>query len=355
MEIYLKNNMIDDMKISDSEFGVYIALKSIYQSSRENQYVTYNMLMYELAGNFNFKRSLYEKVRSAFESLVDKNLITIIKKISSTEFIIDLEKLYFSVDSNSNVYYTVIYSKELQKIINLSTKADKFKLLRYFVVCLRTVNRSQGVYKDCYSTKQNFVGFMTQDYLSEHSGIDGNTLLAYNKILMENKLLYIYKHTELKRDMITGQFKSFSNHYGRYEDKEDIIAFARNYAKICGVNERIVQSEKANRKRSVSAKYNNLRYDFGRYVKQYSDDELIEIYKQIHHDNKMIQKDIDAAKKGSDYQKSLLEKLRDEEIFNNIPCVVDYIDRKHKFASASKDVDTLNDECIWGEPDAIGL
>ena len=343
------------MKISDSEFGVYIALKSIYQSSRENQYMTYNMLMYELAGNFDFKRSLYEKVRSAFESLVDKNLITIIKKISSTEFIIDLGKLYFSVDVNSNVYYTVIYSKELQKIINLSTKVDKFKLLRYFVVCLRTVNRSQGIYKECCSTKQNFVGFMAQDYLSEHSGIDRNTLLTYNKILIDNELLYIYKHTELKRDMVTGQFKSFSNHYGRYKDKEDIIAFARNYSKVCGVNEKIIQSEKANRKRSISAKYNNLRHDFGRYVEQYSDEELIEIYKQIHHDNKIIQKDIDAAKKGSDYQKSLLEKLRDEEIFNDIPCVVNYINKKHKFASASKNVDTLDDESVWGETNVIGL
>ena len=354
MEIYLKNDIVDDKKISDAELGVYIALKSIYQLSREKQYITYNMLLYELAGNFKFKRSLHKKVKSAFESLVNKNLIFILEEISSTEFIVDLSGLYFKANQEENIFYTVIYREEVQKIINLDMRIDKLKLLRYFIICLRTISRSQGVYKGYCYTKQDFVGFMTQEYLGRQSGIDGNTLLNYNKILMDEKLLYVYRHTELKRDMLTGQFKSFSNHYGRYEDKEDIIAFARNYAKVCGVNEKIVQSEKANHKRSVSAKYNNLCHDFSRYSQQYSEDELIEIYKQIHQDNKLIKKDICTARKGSDYQKSLMEKLRNEEIFNDLPCVVEFNNKKQKFVSASKSIDPIEDENVWGEPDAVG-
>lgn len=135
--------------------------------------------------------------------------------------------------------------------------------------------------------------------------------------------------------------------------KEDIIVFAKNYEKTCGITEKIVQSEKANVKRSISAKYNNLRWHFDRYSKQYSNNELIEIYKQIHHDNELINKEIKGAITGSDYQKKLMKKLRDEEIFNDIPCIVDYIEKKKSTAIISRN-NNYNED-IWGEPDAVGL
>jgi hypothetical protein len=355
LEIYLNNDIIDDMQISDEELCVYIALKSIYQSSRNKQYITYNMILYELVGNFSFKRSLYKKVKSAFESLVNKNLILIDNKVSASEFIVNLSGLYFTSDftTGKGKYYTIVYSDEVQAILNLDNKIDKLKLLRYFVVCMRTINKTKGIYKDTFTAKTDYVGFMSQEYLCQKSRIDGNTLLNYNKILVSNKLLYVYKHTELKRDINTGQFKSFSNHYGRYEDKEDIIVFAKNYEKTCGITEKIVQSEKANVKRSISAKYNNLRWHFDRYSKQYSNNELIEIYKQIHYDNELINKEIKGAIPGSDYQKKLMKKLRDEEIFNDIPCIVDYIEKKKSTAIISRN-NNYNED-IWGEPDAVGL
>ncbi len=355
MEIYLNNDIIDDMQISDEELCVYIALKSIYQSSRNKQYITYNMILYELVGNFSFKRSLYKKVKSAFESLVNKNLILIDNKVSASEFIVNLSGLYFTSDftTGKGKYYTIVYSDEVQAILNLDNKIDKLKLLRYFVVCMRTINKTKGVYKDIFTAKTDYVGFMPQEYLCQKSRIDGNTLLNYNKILVSNKLLYVYKHTELKRDINTGQFKSFSNHYGRYEDKEDIIVFAKNYEKTCGITEKIVQSEKANVKRSISAKYNNLRWHFDRYSKQYSNNELIEIYKQIHHDNELINKEIKGALPGSDYQKKLMKKLRDENIFKDIPCIVDYIEKRKNTIIISRSNDY--DEDVWGEPDAIDM
>lgn len=351
MEIYLNNDIIDDMQISDEELCVYIALKSIYQSTRNKQYVTYNMILYELIGNFNIKRSFYKKVRSAFESLVNKNLISIIEEITTNEFIVDLSGLYFTTGKGK--YYTVVFSEEVQAILNIGNRIDKLKLLRYFVVCMRTINKTKGIYVDSVTTKMDYVGFMPQEYLCQKSKIDGNTLLNYNKVLIANKLLYVYRHTELKRDVNTGQFKSFTNHYGRYQDKEDIITFAKNYENTCGITEKIVQSEKANIKRSLSAKYNNLCWQFDRYSKQYSDNELIEIYKQIHHDNELINEEIKNSIPASDYQKKLKKKLRDEDIFNNIPCVVNYIERRKKVAHISND--NKSDEDIWGEPDNINI
>ena len=208
---------------------------------------------------------------------------------------------------------------------------DKFKLLRYFITCLRTICRTQGIYVE-QSTKQNFVGFMTQEYLCEQIGIcyksNFKLIQQYNDVLEEYQLLYIYRHTEMKRDKKTGQIKSFANHYGRYEDKDDIEIFALNYEKTCGVQEEIVQSDKSNQRRRLSSQYNNLCYDFDRYVDIYSDKELIEIYKYIHFKNGEIEKELETAKEGTEYYDRLLDKLKDEDLFDDIPCVVEYINKK---------------------------
>ena len=330
MNIYLNNEVISNLSLTDSELGVYVALRSIYLSNRNYQCVTYNMIAYELFGNKEYKRTISESIKSSFKSLVDKGFITIIDELSSTEFIVNLSKLYINME-NEDTYYTVIRDDELHTIMNITAKIDKFKLLRYFIICMKTICRTTGVYKD-YDTKQNFVGFMTQEYLCSLIGVSHDTnsklIQTYNSILEKNKLLFIYRHTEMKRDKKTGQIKSFANHYGRYEDKDDIETFALNYEKICGVHEEIVQSDKSNERRRLASQYNNLCYDFDRYSNLYSNEELIEIYKYIHFRNNEIEKELGTAKEGSEYYDRLLDKLKDEDLFDDIPCVVEYINKK---------------------------
>ena len=330
MNIYLSNTVISDLQFNDYEIATYVALKSIYTSNRDTQFVSYNMITYELFnGKCTNTASTY--IKDAFNSLVDKGLVTIVEKLSTTEFVLDLSKLYFEYSNGSNEYYTVIRLDEVHSIMNIANKMDKFKLLRYFITCLRTICRTQGIYVD-QSAKQNFVGFMTQEYLCEQIGIcyksNFKLIQQYNDILEEYQLLYIYRHTEMKRDKKTGQIKSFSNHYGRYEDKADIEIFALNYEKTCGIQEEIVQSDKSNQRRKLSSQYNNLCYDFDRYVDTYSDKELIEIYKYIHFKNVEIEKELETAKEGTEYYDRLLDKLKDEDLFDDIPCVVEYINKK---------------------------
>lgn len=99
MNIYLDNKIINDITLSDAEISVYIALRSIYQSRRESQYVSFNMLVYELYGIGDFKRSICNQIKSAFNCLIEKGYITVICKLSTTEFILDLKKLY--IDTNN--------------------------------------------------------------------------------------------------------------------------------------------------------------------------------------------------------------------------------------------------------------
>ncbi|MGM9964341.1 MAG: hypothetical protein ACI32Z_04270 [Clostridium sp.] len=353
MNIYLKNEIINDLKLSDAEISVYIALRSIYQSSKEKQYVSYNMIAYELHGSGDFKRAVFNQIKLAFNSLIEKGYVIVVEQLSTTEFILDMKKIY--IDTNENdTYYTVIYDNEVHSILNLNTKADKLKILRYYVICLRSICRTQGIYQDYYIEKTNFVGFMTQEYLSSQTGIHINNILSYNKILMENHILYVHRHDEMMRNEL-GEFRSFPNHYGRYSDKDDIITFSYAYLKSQGINNNVVQSEKANHKRSVSAKYNNLCRDFDRYINIYSDDELIEIYKQIHHDNELIEKELSSVKEGSDYYDILAEKIRDEDIFDNIPCVVAYVNRRHSLSGSSKEVlDNGSGMTISGHDDQRG-
>lgn len=346
MNIYLKNEIINDLKLSDSEISVYIALRSIYQSSKEKQYVSYNMIAYELHGTRDFKRAVFNQIKVAFNILIEKGYVTVVEQLSTTEFILDMKKIY--IDTNENdTYYTVIYDNEVHSILNLNTKADKLKILRYYVICLRSICRTQGIYQDCYIEKTNFVGFMTQEYLSSQTGIHINNILSYNKILMENHILYVHKHNEMMRNEL-GEFRSFPNHYGRYSDKDDIITFSYAYLKSQGINNNVVQSEKANHKRSISAKYNNLCRDFDRYINIYSDEELIEIYNQIHHDNELIENELSSVKEGSNYYYILAEKIRDENIFENIPCVVAYVNRRHNLSSSH-----VGHDDHWGEPDPL--
>lgn len=351
MNIYLNNDTINDLKLSDSELGVYIALRSLYQSTRDKQYISYNMIAYELYGNADYKRAIFNQIKSAFHTLVQKEYITIVEQLSTTEFIIDMKKLYIDTDKK-DTYYTVLYDNELHSIMNLDCKADKFKVLRYFIICLRSICRTQGIYKDCNIEKTNFVGFMTQDYLSQNTGINVSVIQSYNDILMKNHILYVHKHDEMTRNEL-GEFRSFPNHYGRYSDKDDIITFSYAYLNSQGIRKDIVQSEKANHKRSNSAKYNNLCRDFNRYINLYSNDELIEIYKQIHHDNELIEKELSSTKEGSDYYNRLLDKLRNEDIFDNIPCIVDYINRRNNLSCSSNEVHDNNDTDEWGEPDPM--
>lgn len=83
-----------------------------------------------------------------------------------------------------------------------------------------------------------------------------------------------------------------------------------------------------NQRRRLSSQYNNLCYDFDRYVDTYSDKELIKIYKYIHFKNDEIEKKLETAKECIEYYDRLLDKLKDEDLFDDIPCVVEYINKK---------------------------
>ena len=225
--IYLSNDIINDLELSDVEIAVYVALRSIYSSIRNTQFVSYNMIAYELFGHSDYTTTAHQYITNGLNNLIKRGLVSVVKKLSKTEFELDMSKLFF--DSDDNEYYTVIKRDEVHKIMNIQNKMDKFKLLRYFITCLRTLCRTQGT-----DIKKGIVGFMPQEYLCELMGVSFDTnfklLLQYNKVLEDNKIMYIYHHQNVRRT-VKGQIHSLPNHYGRYEDMDEIIKYATNYGK----------------------------------------------------------------------------------------------------------------------------
>lgn len=344
MDIYLQNTIIDDLQFSDADISLYVALRSLYQSTRIEQVITFNMIMYELYGSTGFKRAAQEKIGESFKKFADMELIKVKEKFPGNEYVVDLSNIYFEGGIGS--YYTIIRDSEVHTIMNMDNKMDKFKLLRYYIVCLESINKSQGVYEDQRGNqKTNFVGFMPKDFLCKKIGINYETCKSYihqyDSVLEDHHLLYNHRHKEMKRDKATGQIKSFTNHYGRYEDRKYIDQFADQYEKQCGPTEEIVRSSKSNEKRSLMQKYNSLVRDFEKYSVEYSEELLIKIYKHVHASNKKVLESMKNIQQGSYYYLELEEKLRDESVFQKIPCLETYLKNDDSEEDSDIDLDDL--------------
>ncbi len=47
-KIFLNNVVVRDNNLSDYEMAIYIALRSLYDTQRDLQYITYNSIVFEL-------------------------------------------------------------------------------------------------------------------------------------------------------------------------------------------------------------------------------------------------------------------------------------------------------------------
>ena len=357
-KLFLNNAVIRDTNLSDYEVAVYVALRSLYDSQKELQYVTYNSVVFELYGNLQISRRYMDHIKFALNSLVKNGLIKKIDSISATEFIVDMSGLHFDQNSEKGVFYTAITLEEVHRIMNIDTPKDNFAILRYFIILISSICHDKGTYDhfSCYDAHTDFVGFMTQDTLSGWCGTTKARIIEYNSILETEKIIYTYRHTQNKKDKETGQIMSFSNHYGRYEDKEWIIQFANEYVATFNLKETetLVKAEKSRVNKRYAAIYNLLVKDFNRYIGNFSDMELIETYKYIHGKNICNEKELRNIEEGTAFYDNILRKIKNEDLFDDIPCVVDYINRKVK---QKRDMEKRKNNLVnaisddnWGNP-----
>ena len=316
----------------------------------KNEYfVSLNLLMYELFGNCNYNRSDYKHIADGLSGLIENKLVSVVEKVTSSEWIIDLSGLVIETKKKGNEHFTTITDEDLYFIMNYASEngkrgIDRLAFVRYFINLIGSINFHQGIYLDAAGTKKtNFVGYMSQEYLYKLSGISKNTLIKFNDILENNEIIYFYHHNKNKQED-DGSYRAVTNHYGRYKDREAIIQFALQYENKKGIADKLTDAV-SNRHKALANMYRELVNGRGL---NYSNNLIREIYNYIHKCNVEIQKSIDeknAQKYLTDsdrrYIKKLEEKLRDEKVFAKY----DFLFNKQKFSPS------CNDD--WGEPDPL--
>lgn len=353
-KLFLNNAVIRDINLNDHEIAVYVALRSLYDPQKKIQYVTYNSVVFELYNNLQISRRCMNHIKAALNSLIEKGIIKKIDSYSSTEFIVDMSNLHFEQNTEKGIFYTVITLEEVHVIMNIDTKKDNFAILRYFIILISSICHDKGTYdhSSCYDAHTDFVGFMTLDTLANWCGATKARIIEYNSILETEKIVYTYRHKQNRKDKETGQIMSFSNHYGRYEDKQWIIQFANEYVATFNLKETetLVKAEKSRVNKRYAAIYNLLAKDFNKYIGNFSDVELLGTYQYIHSKNLCNEKKLSEVDEGTAAYNDILSKIKNEDLFDDIPCVVDYINRmvkkKYNFANAVSDDN-------WGEPNSM--
>jgi len=360
-KLFLNNTVIKDASLSDYEIAVYAALRSLYVPQKELQDVTYNSIAFELYNNVRISRRCMNHIKSALDSLIERGLIKKVDEFSTTEFIIDMSSLHFEQNTEKGIFYTVITLGEVHRIMNIDTKKDNFAILRYFIILISSICHDKGTYDHSAGcdAHTDFVGFMTLDTLADWCGTTKARIIEYNSILEAEKIIYIYRHNQNRKDKETGQIMSFSNHYGRYRDKQWIIQFANEYVATFNLKETetLVKAEKSKINKRYAAIYNLLDKDFNKYIGNFSDVELIGTYKYIHGKNVCNEKKLRDIEEGTAAYNDIIGKIKNEDLFDNIPCVVDYVNRKaEKKRNIEKKkrnlVNTVSDD-NWGEPNSM--
>ena len=249
--LFIIKRITEDKTISDEAFIVWCGLRNIMTSVKE-YFISFNLISYSVWNRVPTRREI-ESVKRGFNELVNKEYIKVIDNFNKSDFIVDLSALYYEKGSE---YFSDLTEEEMHKIMNIDYQGN-CKLLRYFTCQIGSFNRSDSV-REMYKGK---IGGMGLDYFANMINITKPTVIAYNNILMNNKILYVHSHGDFYQGTNSfGQstLREIPNTYARYEDMKLALDFDRNthgykFHKV----ESIERKYKANERRKLGQK---LRY-----------------------------------------------------------------------------------------------
>lgn len=342
MDIFLDSKIISDKKLSSNAIATYTALRMIQNLSTNRYYINIKLLAFQLTDDITLSRKYMERLSGGLNELIAKRYVKAVANNKEKDYVFDLGNLIIDNNSGNNkdkAFFVIIESEEIHKIMNLDSRLDKFSILRYFMCMLSTINHNATYFDVMGNEYNNFVGFMTNDYIGSLCGVTSYTTYdKYNHLLEDNEMIYIYRYNVLVRDE-KGQLKNLPNHYGRYKDKELIIGYSVNREKF-ELGEDIVD-KKANESRSLMQKY----YCMVKYGTEYPEKETKRIHKYVHYRNQQNEKKYEQALKKGYSGEEFLEKIVPEDVFQKY----DYL-----FEKGSSDCGNVNTNAVsddnWGDP-----
>lgn len=201
------------MDLEKGEVAVMAALNGLYSSKHEKLGTSIPIIGSFMTGHLltlsvRNERTIMETIRKALETLSQKGYIEITQH-AGDDYILSDKGLMVNPETEN---FTMIEHWEMQKIFQEAKRP--FELFRFYVNIIGTINND---------TKE---WHMSQDKMAELFGGSKTTISKNLERLEEMELLYIYRP---KRRRTDGTFHRVNNSYGRYRDKEKVVAAAKRY------------------------------------------------------------------------------------------------------------------------------
>lgn len=202
------------LNTNDKETSILAILNGMYCKKYGHLSTSVSLIGYEITGRFlktsnKRERTIIDGIRSAIQSLMKKRIIEIINQ-DNDNYIFSGKGLEVNPDKKK---FVVLEQWEMQKIFEKSNKP--FNVFSFFCSLIGTINNQ---------TKE---WHMSQDDMVALWGYGKETVNDYLEQLEKMQLLYIYRH---KKRRSNGTYYKLNNSYGRYCDKDAIIAEALKYS-----------------------------------------------------------------------------------------------------------------------------
>lgn len=298
------NDANDNIYLTNYELLVYCYLKffmPVITAEHSTYYLHVKTLLYNMFDTLDISIRMKENINRAIKGLIEKSIITASKQQNSL-YMINSNSL--KVNCAKEKYIVLDYA-DIQRIV-LSDHKCRFQVLRYYLCLLTTINTTISVRLDTGNKKSNVVGYQTQLYLATIANVSPATVIRFNRILEDLKLVYICRSGDFK--LINGSLSRIPNVYGRYCDKEYIQKYANEYSKYeNGYRAVYEKNATSNHKRGLAMKYSWLCRG-----RKYPLAEVQEIYDYIIQANKTYQQLYE-----TEDNPAYLDKIKDLKIFDN--------------------------------------
>ena len=234
--IYMKLFLDKQLNTNDKETAILAILNGMYSKKYNHLSTSVNLIGYEMTGRFlksssRKERTIIEGIRSAIQSLMKKGIIEIIDQ-NNDNYIFSGKGLEVNSDKKK---FVVLEQWEMQSIFERANKP--FNVFSFYCSLIGTINNQ---------TKE---WHMPQDEMSSLWRYGKETVNDYLEQLEKIQLIYVYRH---KKRRSNGTYYKLNNSYGRYSDKDAIIAEAQKYSDTVECEDFV---EKLDR-RAIKLRYN---------------------------------------------------------------------------------------------------
>ena len=212
--IYMKLFLDKQLNTNDKEMAILAILNGMYSNKYDHLSTSVSLIGYEMTGKFlktsnKRERTIIDGIKDAIKTLIDKGIIEIIDK-NNDNYVFSGKGL--EVNSNQKKF-VALEQWEMQSIFEIANKP--FNVFSFFCSLIGTVNNQ---------TKE---WHMSQDEMISLWGYGKETVNDYLDQLEKMQLIFVYRH---KKRRANGTYQKLNNSYGRYSDKDAVIAEAQKYS-----------------------------------------------------------------------------------------------------------------------------